>query len=145
MSTVFLGLDHQWGDGLPQIFETMVGRHNPEEYEGIECEGHMERFSTWDEAVAGHKRIVEDIKKGALKMYFKLMEARDDLDGKEFFNPNRKGINDEKIRKKMDDLVKSYGFKKEELKDIDTEPKSTVGVLHDPVEPISMEERRKPK
>ena len=50
VSTVFLGLDHQWGDGPPLLFETLV-------FEGMNDE-YMERCSTWDEAVEQHKRIV---------------------------------------------------------------------------------------
>ncbi len=56
VSTVFLGMDHGWGvnsEGL--VFETMVfglGDHR------------TVRYSTWDEAEAGHKKIVEEIKKG---------------------------------------------------------------------------------
>lgn len=47
VSTVFLGLDHQWGDGPPLLFETMIfgGKHD----------GYCERYATWDEAEAGHK------------------------------------------------------------------------------------------
>ena len=52
VSTVFLGLDHNFGwDGPPVLFETMVfgGEHDREQ----------ERYCTWDEAEAGHKRYVE--------------------------------------------------------------------------------------
>lgn len=54
VSTVFLGLDHQFGDGPPLLFETMVfgGALNQE----------MNRYSTWDEAVNGHKAMVKRIK-----------------------------------------------------------------------------------
>ena len=47
ISTVFLGLDHSFlGVGPPILFETMIfgGEHN--EYQ--------ERYSTWEEAEAGH-------------------------------------------------------------------------------------------
>lgn len=51
VSTVFLGLDHQWDpDGPPLLFETMVF--------GGRLDEHTERYSTWDEAVAGHERVV---------------------------------------------------------------------------------------
>ena len=49
VSTVFLGIDHQIGDGPPLIFETMV-------FGNGEDQGWMERCSTWDEAEAMHKR-----------------------------------------------------------------------------------------
>jgi hypothetical protein len=52
VSTVFLGLDHNFGDrSQPVLFETMVfgGAHA----------GEQERYCTWDEAEYGHKRYVE--------------------------------------------------------------------------------------
>lgn len=51
VSTVFLGLDHSFGRGPPLIFETLIlgGPHDQD----------MWRYSTWDEAVAGHKIAVE--------------------------------------------------------------------------------------
>jgi len=48
VSTVFLGLDHQWGDGPPLIFETMIFGGEHDEWQ--------ERCSTWDEAEAMHKK-----------------------------------------------------------------------------------------
>lgn len=54
VSTVFLGLDHQFGKGLPLLFETLV-------FDG-KLDGEMDRYSTWDEAVAGHKAMVERVK-----------------------------------------------------------------------------------
>lgn len=54
ISTVWLGLDHQWGDGPPLIFETMVFPDKAHLNE-LECE----RYSTEVEAVAGHARMVE--------------------------------------------------------------------------------------
>jgi len=54
VSTVFLGLNHNYGDGEPILFETMVfgGKHDEE----------MERYSTWEEAEEGHKRWVDKFK-----------------------------------------------------------------------------------
>lgn len=51
VSTVFIGLDHSFGDGPPLIFETLIsgGAHDQE----------MWRYSTWDEAVAGHQTAVD--------------------------------------------------------------------------------------
>jgi len=54
ISTVFLGLDHQWGEGPPILFETMVF--------GGKLADEQDRYSTWDEAVAGHKAIVKRVK-----------------------------------------------------------------------------------
>lgn len=52
VSTVFLGLDHNWGPvGPPLLFETMVF--------GSDLDGSQWRYATWDEAVAGHERVVD--------------------------------------------------------------------------------------
>lgn len=55
VSTVFLGIDHNFGDlfGRPVLFETMVfvGHDN------VACD----RYRTWDEAEAGHKRWVVEV------------------------------------------------------------------------------------
>ena len=51
VSTVFLGMDHQWGDGPPLIFETMI-------FGGVHDQ-YQDRYSTWNEAEEGHKRAVE--------------------------------------------------------------------------------------
>lgn len=54
VSTVWLGLDHNWQYGRPLIFETMVfSKHG----DGGELD--MERYSTLEEAEAGHKKMVE--------------------------------------------------------------------------------------
>lgn len=47
VSTVFLGLNYNWGEGPPILFETMIfgGEHDEDQW----------RYATWDEAVAGHK------------------------------------------------------------------------------------------
>lgn len=50
ISTVFLGLDHAFGSGLPLLFESMIfGGKNDEV---------MQRYSTWDEAQEGHDNAV---------------------------------------------------------------------------------------
>lgn len=51
VSTVFLGINHAFGNGKPILFETMIfgGEHN--EY--------CERHSTWEEAEAGHQKAIE--------------------------------------------------------------------------------------
>jgi hypothetical protein len=52
ISTVFLGLDHSFSeDEEPLLFETLV-------FDG-ELEGEMERYSTWDEAVEGHAKMIK--------------------------------------------------------------------------------------
>lgn len=54
VSTVFLGIDHNFGDGPPLIYETMVfgGPHD----------GEMDRYATRAEAEKGHQRMVEFVK-----------------------------------------------------------------------------------
>lgn len=56
VSTVFLGLDHNWGMGPPLVFETMIFGGPHDEYQT--------RYSTWDEAVAGHEIAVKIAKDG---------------------------------------------------------------------------------
>jgi hypothetical protein len=46
VSTVFLGLNHRYGDGPPLIFETMIF--------GGEHDQWQERCSTWEQAEAMH-------------------------------------------------------------------------------------------
>lgn len=51
ISTVFLGLDHGFGEeGPPILFETMTF--------GWPMNDECWRYATWDEAVAGHRRAV---------------------------------------------------------------------------------------
>lgn len=63
VSTIFLGLDHNFGSrGRPILFETMVfdtSEHPSDWHE------YQERYSTWEDAEAGHKRIVTAIQEGA--------------------------------------------------------------------------------
>jgi hypothetical protein len=56
VSTVFLGIDHSYGDGPPLLFETMVFRGHLDERQW--------RYSTWDQAEAGHARIVQAVRDG---------------------------------------------------------------------------------
>lgn len=60
VSTVFLGLDYTFGfgDEKPALFETMVFK-NP----GFDSQDeYTERYATKEEALKGHKEIVEKIK-----------------------------------------------------------------------------------
>lgn len=55
VSTIFLGIDHRhsiFGKGPPLLFETMV-------FKGGESEDQY-RYSTWEEAEAGHARAVAE-------------------------------------------------------------------------------------
>lgn len=55
VSTVFLGLDHAFGGAAPVLFETMVF--------GGPLSDETDRYSTWDEAESGHKKMVERVSK----------------------------------------------------------------------------------
>jgi len=57
ISTVWLGLDHNFIDGEPLVFETMVfdSLHSGKDI-------YMERYTTWDEALAGHHKAIEWVK-----------------------------------------------------------------------------------
>lgn len=60
LSTVWLGLDHQYGEGPPIIFETMVfsrSEWNDDERLGLH-DFDCVRYSTQDEARAGHEEMV---------------------------------------------------------------------------------------
>jgi hypothetical protein len=51
VSTVFLGLDHSFGDGPPLLWETMIF--------GGEHDQYQERYTTRDEALKGHRLAME--------------------------------------------------------------------------------------
>lgn len=55
VSTIFLGLDHNFSSGDAILFETMVFADDT--YEGFS--GYQERYSTWDEAEKGHAVAVQ--------------------------------------------------------------------------------------
>ena len=61
VSTVWLGLDHGWGDGPPLIFETMIFCH------GHKCSLDEEqwRYSTEVQAVEGHAAAVALVQSAA--------------------------------------------------------------------------------
>lgn len=49
VSTVFLGLDHQFGDGPPVLWETLVF--------GGPLDGEQQRYTSRAAAIAGHQQI----------------------------------------------------------------------------------------
>lgn len=57
VSTVWLGLDHSFSGEMPQIFETMVF-NNETDKSDLACE----RYATEEQALAGHKRIVAEVR-----------------------------------------------------------------------------------
>lgn len=54
ISTMYLGLDHNWGDGPPLIFETMIfgGAFDEDQW----------RYSTEAEALEGHAAAVKMVR-----------------------------------------------------------------------------------
>ncbi len=54
VSTVFLGLDHNFGEGPPLIFETMIFLSEKDSDE-VDCD----RYSTEEQALKGHKTMVK--------------------------------------------------------------------------------------
>ena len=61
ISTVFLGLDHDYaGHGPSLLFETMIfgGRY----------EGYQTRYSTWIEAKVGHAQAVDRVRRSMIKV-----------------------------------------------------------------------------
>lgn len=59
VSTVFLWMDHNFGDGPPILFETMVfGPPSEERPNRLGEDLYQERYATWAEAEAGHAAAV---------------------------------------------------------------------------------------
>src|SRR5438094_10208068 len=50
VSTIFLGLDHNYGDGPPLLYETMVF--------GGPLDQELDRYATRDAAIAGHAAML---------------------------------------------------------------------------------------
>lgn len=50
VSTAFIGIYHSFMGGPPLLFETMIF--------GGEHDGYQDRYTTWDEAVEGHKKAL---------------------------------------------------------------------------------------
>lgn len=75
VSTMFLGLDHNYGEGPPILFETMVFERQRKVVEfpfskrltsirkSLDEDGFFRRYSTWDDAEAGHNAMVRRIVK----------------------------------------------------------------------------------
>ena len=59
VSTVWLGLDQQYSNGPPLIFETMVFG-NDDAAEDLQCDLWCERYSTEEQAKEGHERLCRE-------------------------------------------------------------------------------------
>lgn len=57
VSTVFLGLDHAYGGGKPILWETMI-------FGGENDQGYQERYASYEQAIEGHQKAINFIKKG---------------------------------------------------------------------------------
>jgi len=57
ISTVFLGIDHSFGQGPPMLFETMVF--------GGALDQEQDRCTTWEEAEAMHATVCERVRRDA--------------------------------------------------------------------------------
>jgi hypothetical protein len=75
VSTVFIGLDHSFGDNKPRLFETMCfgaedymikfGKHKRLFRSELD---YQERYETWDEAEKGHQRAIEWVQQHLAKI-----------------------------------------------------------------------------
>lgn len=63
VSTVFLGLDHNWGSGPPMIFETMVFG-GPERIDQWQI-----RYPTEETAKLGHAAVVDALRRADLAWF----------------------------------------------------------------------------
>ena len=60
VSTVFLCIDHNWSEGPPLLFETMVF--------GGSLDNYCERYCTWEDAERGHVAAVAKVITSALSV-----------------------------------------------------------------------------
>lgn len=70
ISTVFLGLDHSHGAEKPILWETMCFSHN------LDYDQYQERYSSYEEAVEGHKKCVEAVKANQPLQYRKTLKIK---------------------------------------------------------------------
>ena len=57
VSTVFLGIDHGWGDGPPVLWETMIFTSQPDELDQFQ-----QRYTSLSEAAHTHEVIVQGLR-----------------------------------------------------------------------------------
>lgn len=68
VSTIFLGMDHSFGDGSdPILFETMVFGDRVDEI--------SRRYRTWDDAMEGHEKIVKEIRRDEIKRIYSIQNV----------------------------------------------------------------------
>lgn len=69
VSTVWLGINHSWGRGIPIIFETMIF--------GGDYDGELTRYATEAAAAEGHQQTIDDIRAGAVPWFLREAMADD--------------------------------------------------------------------
>jgi hypothetical protein len=57
VSTVFLGINHNFGEGVPLLFETMIFTNSRDEVATF-------RYTTWEDAEEGHSIALRYLKEG---------------------------------------------------------------------------------
>ena len=62
VSTVYLGIDHNFGQGPPLIFETMIFDNAADEFLSFQ-----DRYATEEQAIAGHDAAVRAVVRGDLR------------------------------------------------------------------------------
>ena len=74
LSTVWLGLDHNWREGRPLIFETMVFDRRPAKFNDVHADRdgvEQMRWSTEEEALAGHDPWAMTAREGGLSSFLR--------------------------------------------------------------------------
>ncbi len=102
ISTVFLGCDHNWGEGEPLLFETMIfgGKRGGEQW----------RWHTWQEAEEGHKKIVEELKQSIMSKRTRKQFKREAM--KRHYKKNKEELEKQLViaRLKMQDPKKKISI-----------------------------------
>lgn len=72
VSTVFLGLNHQWGNGEPVLWETMAFLNQPTHlelpdgqtrtFDRTSLDGTQQRYTSREAALLGHALMVEQVR-----------------------------------------------------------------------------------
>ncbi len=74
VSTVFLGIDHSWGNGPSVLWETMIFGNADDERDQ-----YQERYTSEEDALRGHALVVAAIERGG--GFYDQLEAGDESDG----------------------------------------------------------------
>lgn len=61
VSTVWLGIDHNFGDGPPVLWETMIFANGPDP---LKIDSWCERYSSAQDAREGHMLVVAALRRG---------------------------------------------------------------------------------